>query len=53
MKNYLKDKLAVLIFFPIMGTISLFTLETPVWNWIVPIFFYGMALGVFLYGFKK
>jgi len=51
-KDFIKDKAIVFILYPIFGIISLFTMDdaSTIWEAIVPAFFFGMALGVLVYG---
>ena len=54
-KDYFKDKAIVFIMFPIMGMISLFTMDDAATSWkvIIPAFMFGMPIGVALYGLIK
>lgn len=54
-KAYFKDKMVIFIFFPILGTISLFTMDdaSTAWRVIIPTFFYGIAVGTALWGLTK
>jgi hypothetical protein len=51
-KDFIKDKLIIFIMYPIFGIISLLTMDDApnTWKAIVPTFFFGMPLGVLIYG---